>query len=88
MGNSYYNGIRETFAMAQKEGYTYMALLVTVPNSATPEVIITHKDNFFDKSFYYSKAYDKDLTLKANDRIMIIGYTPANSFDDIEAILI
>jgi MinD superfamily P-loop ATPase len=39
-----------------------------------PEIIINRKENFNTKLDYYSKAYNEDLTLKANPNIKIIDY--------------
>lgn len=39
-----------------------------------PEIIINNKLNFTTKLDYYAKAYNEDLTLKANPSIKIIQY--------------
>lgn len=40
-----------------------------------PELIINPRENFDDKLYYYSNAYNEDLTLKANENIKITNYS-------------
>jgi hypothetical protein len=56
---------------------TYGAdFLVVWVEGATPapEVIVNTPINFEAKLEYYSRAYNEDLTLKANPKIKIVGY--------------
>lgn len=39
-----------------------------------PELIINYPENFAAKLGYYEKAYNEDLTLKANPTIKIVNY--------------
>ena len=47
-------------------------------------MIINPKENFISKMEYYQKAYNDDLTLKNFNGIRIIGFTFANSYEDIQ----
>lgn len=60
----------------------YMLIKVSVEGN-TPEVIINPKENFTTKLAYYEKAYNEDLTLKANPNIKIIGYAYVEDVYDL-----
>jgi hypothetical protein len=47
-----------------------------------PEVIVNPKENFAAKLEYYAKAYNDDLTLKANPNIKIIRWVFVDSLLD------
>ena len=47
-----------------------------------PEIIINPKTNFDAKLAYYKKAYNEDLTLKANPNIKIIRYDFVEAISD------
>lgn len=50
-----------------------------------PEIIINPTENFNKKSYYYSNAYNKNLTLRnAPDKIKIVGFTYGDTFKEIE----
>lgn len=59
-----------------------------VEGAPEPEVIINRIENAFAKLSYYLKAYDDDLRLVHNRNIQIIGFTHANSYDEIQADLV
>lgn len=63
------------------QGKSYFAeceadyLVVWVTGNATqPEMIVNPVENFKEKLDYYAKAYNEDLTLKANPKISIKHY--------------
>lgn len=56
-----------------KENANFMMVMVSV-NGGDPEIIINPKTNFKAKLEYYAKAYNDDLTLKANPNIKIVYY--------------
>lgn len=47
-----------------------------------PEIIINPKGNFEAKLAYYKKAYNENLTLKANPNIKIIRYDFVEAISD------
>lgn len=51
----------------------YLVIEVSVEGNS-PEIIINPKENFEAKFAYYEKAYNDDLTLKANPNIKIVRY--------------
>lgn len=71
LGNSYYG---------QNEA-NYMIIYVSVEGN-TPEMIINTKENFKAKLSYYAKAYNDDLTLKANSNIRIVKYDFVKKLND------
>lgn len=71
------------FEAAKKENAKYIGVAVSV-NGAAPEVIINSNVNFEDKHQYYLKAYSADLSLIANPNIKIVGFTQADSFEELE----
>lgn len=48
-----------------------------------PEIIINPKANFKAKLTYYAKAYNNDLTLKANPDIKIVKYDMVDDLRDV-----
>ncbi|MED4883115.1 hypothetical protein [Bacillus smithii] len=71
LGNSYY-GLNEA---------KWLIVEVEVEGNA-PEIIINPKENFKAKLEYYAKAYNDDLTLKANPNIKIVYYNFVESLDE------
>ncbi|WP_037464813.1 hypothetical protein [Shimazuella kribbensis] len=53
----------------------FMMVLVSVNDSAHPEIIINTKSNFEEKMKYYQHAYLDDLTLKVNRNVRIISFS-------------
>ncbi|HHX60341.1 MAG TPA: hypothetical protein GX707_06340 [Epulopiscium sp.] len=71
VGNSYYG----------ENKAKYMIIYVSVEGN-TPEIIINTKENFKAKLNYYTKAYNNDLTLKANSNIKIVKYDFVEELND------
>lgn len=80
--------LRECFKQANEEKSQFIAVSVRVEGAPEPEVIINRIENAFAKLSYYLKAYDDDLRLVHNRNIQIIGFTHANSYDEIQADLV
>ena len=51
----------------------YMVVLVAGP-TPEPEIIVNCRENIAEKLAYYERAYNEDLTVKANPSIKIVGY--------------
>jgi hypothetical protein len=64
-----------------KNNAKWLIIEVSVEGNS-PEVIINPKENFEAKLAYYSKAYNEDLTLKANPNIKIVRYDFVESIYD------
>lgn len=58
----------------------FMVIVVKVEGCKAPEVIVNHRVNFEEKLTYYSKAYNDDLTLKANSKIRITDFDFCDEF--------
>lgn len=64
----------------------YLIVLVAGP-TPEPEIIINPMENAENKLAYYAKAYNEDLTLKANPSIKIVGYNFCTRQDLVDAYL-
>jgi hypothetical protein len=64
-----------------KHDAQWLIIEVEVEGNA-PEIIINPKENFKAKLAYYQKAYNEDLTLKANPSIKIIRYDFVGAISD------
>lgn len=73
-----------TFNSAKELKQKYVAVKIQVENSKSEEIIINPIENFDKKLEYYKKAYNEDLTLKANTNIKITGFTFRDNFGEIE----
>lgn len=62
----------------------YIGVAIQMKDMPEREIIINPNDNFEDKLNYYTKAYNEDLTLKANPDIKIVGITFGDSFEEIQ----
>lgn len=62
----------------------YIGVKVQMEGFEEPEIIINLTENFETKSFYYNKAYNKDLSLKSYNCIKITGVTYGNSYFEIQ----
>lgn len=80
--------LENCFNMAKKNGQRYIGMIIEMPDFPCHEIIINEYPNFDKKLEYYKKAYNEDLTLKAFNKIKIIGFTFGQSFADIERDLI
>lgn len=77
------------FECAKKNGYKYIGVKIETKGYEKEEVIINPRENFEDKLEYYTQAYNDDLTLKnAPHKIRIIGFTFANTYEEIEGDLV
>lgn len=70
--------------LAEKELYSIFAVMVTVPNCESYEVIINEAPNFKSKADYYRNAYDDELRLKACKDIKIVSWCMGDSYQDVE----
>lgn len=86
--NLYYSYLKNCFTSAIEKGYKYVGLLIKMPNTSTPEIIIVQRENFDSKLEYIKDTYNNDLKHRSNDEIAIIGFTYDNTFDGIEEQLI
>lgn len=66
----------------------FVAVLIRMDGYPRDEVIINHIENAKAKLGYYLTVYDEDLRMHRNQSIQIVGFTHANSFDEIQADLI
>ena len=80
--------LENCFEKAKIMGKKFVGVEIEMEGFPKPEIIINENENFDSKLAYYKKAYNEDLTLKAFNRIKIIGFTYGDSFDDIEDDLI
>lgn len=80
--------LENCFESAAKEQVTFVGIAVVANNQEVPEVILNRTENFESKLAYYKNAYNDDLTLKANTNIKIVGFTHANTANEIVADLI
>lgn len=82
------NNLENCFYGAKKFNKKYVGVLIEMPNSPKPEIIINEYENFDSKLDYYKNAYNEDLTLKSFNKIKIIGFSYGDSFQDMENDLI
>lgn len=59
----------------------YIGVKIQVCDNPDPEIIINTRKNFASKLEYYKKAYNDDLTLKANKDIKIVGFYHCDDFE-------
>ena len=76
--------LERCFKKAIEVGAEYVGVKIHTRGLEGSEVIINPKENFISKMEYYQKAYNDDLTLKNFNGIRIIGFTFANSYEDIQ----
>lgn len=76
--------LERCFKRAIEVGAEYVAVKIHTRGSEGEEVIINPKENFISKMEYYQKAYNDDLTLKSFNGIRIVGFTFADSYEDVE----
>lgn len=73
------------FECAKKNGNKYIGVKIETKGYKEAEIIINPRANFDSKLEYYQNAYNEDLTLKSvPHKIRIIGFTFANSYEEIE----
>lgn len=71
------------FNTAKEENYKYVGVAIVNEEYDGVEIIINSSENFDNKLDYYLKAYDDNLTLKAYNKIKILGFTFGNTFNSI-----
>ena len=79
--------LEECFANAKLEKKEYVGIMLQVPNEET-EIIIIPDTNFDNKLAYYKHTYDENLQHKKVAEICIIGFCAADSFHEIETLLL
>lgn len=82
------NHLTNCFDKALEEESKYIGILIQRHNLKRPELIINPAINFESKLSHFKKAYNEDLTLKVDEDVKIIGFTHADSFDEIQALLV
>lgn len=80
--------LKECFEFAIENKYNYVAVLVCNIESDSTEIIINHSKNFESKLAYYQTSYNDDLTLKTYTRVKIVSFVYADTFDEIEYVLL
>lgn len=69
-------------------GYKYVAMLIKMPNTKHPEIIINPRDNFASKLDYIKEVYDEGLKHKYSEGVQIIDFIfGEDSFEDINELL-
>lgn len=76
--------LENCFETAIKMGYLYVAVKIDMQGYNVPEIVINSRENFDAKLDYFRKAYDENLVFKNYPSIRIIGFTMADTFEDIE----
>lgn len=65
----------------------YIAVEIESAGMPENEIIINKNNAILEKLLYYKKAYNEDLTLKANSGIKIVKAMYCNDFSEIEEAL-
>ena len=76
--------LENCFNTAYEKRCPFVAVKVKMQGFEKPEIIINQLKNVKEKLAYYQRAYNDDLTLKANPGIKITGFSYGDSFKDIE----
>lgn len=71
------------FENAIKQNSQYVAVKIQMKGFEGEEIIVNPRCNFEAKLDYYKKAYNDDLTLKANNDIKIVDFRHFNHIDCI-----
>lgn len=83
------DNLEKAFYEASIQEKKFIGIKVEMVGFENPEVIINDNANFDKKFEYYRCAYNDNLTLKnAPDKVKIVGFTYADSFEEIESDLI
>jgi len=77
----------ECFQVAKIKQLKFVAVKIQMDGFPADEVIINEFDNFDSKLEYYQNTYDEELNHKFAKGISIIDFVYANSFADIEMLL-
>ncbi len=76
------------FNKAKESGVKYIGVQVWTKGNEKPEIIINEMKSFDKKLEYYKNAYNDDLILKSYEGISIRAAALANSFNEIESLLV
>lgn len=88
MGVTMKDALVSCFNAAKANNSQFIAVVVRTKDYPEDEVIINRIENVDAKLEYYIMAYDDDMRLRYNKDIRIIGFTHADSFDEIQADLV
>lgn len=80
--------LESCFEMATRLSYTYIGVKLDIVGFEKPEIVINSKENFDDKLDYFKRAYDENLMLVNNPNIRIVGFAAADTFEDLEEMLV
>lgn len=75
--------LEKCFENAIRQGSQYIAVKIEMKGLEGEEIITNPRCNFGAKLEYYKKAYNDDLTLKANNDIRIVDFRHFNHIDTI-----
>jgi hypothetical protein len=84
MGETSMKELERIFLRAKEIDMKYIAIIVEMPESPQPEIIINDIDNMESKLAYYKNTYDEELNHKFAKGIRILWFTFGNSFVEIE----
>ncbi|WP_018250328.1 hypothetical protein [Orenia marismortui] len=76
------------FEIAKKENAEMIGVLVEVKENELPELIVNPNTNFDGKLEYYKKTYDDNLNHKFADGIKIVGFTHADTLQEVGKLLL
>lgn len=71
------------FGTAVSEQANYVAVKIEGIGEE-PEIVINSNCNISEKAYYYIKAYNENLELRANPNIKIVDYVFGDSFEEIQ----
>ena len=80
--------LEKCFEGAKLENSKFIGVLVQMKGFEKAELIVNRRENFSKKLEYYKNAYNNDLVLKTFDGIKIVGFTHADTLDELETYLI
>ena len=76
--------LRLAMEAAVEEDSAVFAVLVLIPGQEYPEVIINLNPSFENKFKYYEATYDDELNHVAASGVKIIGFTHADSLNEVQ----
>lgn len=76
------------FSKAKENDVKYVGVQVWTKGNMIPETIIIRNECFDAKLKYYQNAYNDELILKTCEDISIKAVAMANSFSEIESLLV
>lgn len=87
MGQLTLKNLNRTFKFAREEEAKYVAVVVTIPEKEGVKTIVCSSDVFDSEQEFYNNTYNDDLTHKHVKGIVIVKFTHADSYDEIQALL-